>query len=97
MKRVTFTDNDGKVCVVLLRDEDDPNFPEVGIPVEPPPIERVVRDAAMEVQNEFVKRGMLTWRDVVVTQDGVSSVLRDTLRKKIIEAYKFKELEDNEQ
>ncbi len=97
MKRVLYNDETGRVRCVMLRDEDDENYPEVGIPIEPPPIERVVMESAMEVQNEFVKRGLLTYKDVVLTQDGVSAVLRDILRKKIVEAYKLKELEENGQ
>lgn len=95
MKRVTYTDKRGYTRVALLRDDDNLDFPEFGIPIEPPPIEKIIRESAQEIQNEFVKMGLLTWRDVVQSQNGVSNAL-GLLRRKIIEAYKLKEIEDNE-
>jgi hypothetical protein len=95
MRQVTYTDKRGYARVALIRDEDNADVPELGIPVEPPPIEKIMRESAQEVQNEFVRMGLLTWQDVVRSQNGVSAAL-NVLRRKIIEAYKLKEIKDNE-
>lgn len=93
MRRIIYKDSNGYNRCVLLRDEDDPNNPEIGIPVEPPPIERIVMDAALDVRNELVAKGILTWQDVVKSQNGVSSAIVTALRSRIINAYKQKEFE----
>jgi hypothetical protein len=95
MKRVIYKDKDGHAKARLLRNEDDSNFPEIGLPIEPPPIERIVRESAQEMQDEFVNRGVLTYKDVVAGQNIVSEIIRSVLLRKIVEAYKFKELEEN--
>lgn len=95
MKKVIWKDRDGNYRCSLLRDEDDVNVPEIGLPVEPPPIEKIVCEAAMELRNAFLSRGLFTWRDVIASQDGVSSVLLDVLKRKIVEAYKLQELNRN--
>lgn len=95
MKRVIYRDSSGRVVACLLRDTDEEDHPEIGIPIEPPPIERVIRESAQDVQDELVTRGILTYKDVVASQNGVSAAIRDVLLRKIIEAYKLKELEDN--
>jgi hypothetical protein len=88
MKRVIWEDDEGALHCSLLRDNDDPKFPEIGLPIEPPPIERIISNAAMEVRNEFVKRGYVTYQDIVKSQTGIASVLNDVLKRKIVEAYK---------
>jgi hypothetical protein len=98
VKRVIYEDRTGRVNCRLLRDIDDANFPEIGVPVEPPPIERIVMESAIEIRNELVRNGILTYRDLneVQNQGIVTQVLNSTLRRKIVEAYKLKELENNE-
>jgi hypothetical protein len=95
MKRVFWKDDSGNSHCSLLRDTDDETRPEIGIPLEPPPIERIVCEAAMELQNLLVAQGLITYQDVVASQNGVSSALFTVLRRKILEAYKLKELEQN--
>lgn len=98
MRRVIYEDRNGQVKCRLIRDVDDANFPEVGIPIEPPPIERIVTESATEIRNELVRRGILTFSDLneVQNQRAVLDVLNSILRRKIVEAYKLKELENNE-
>jgi hypothetical protein len=92
MKRVTWIDKDGYARCSLIRDEDDPNFPEVGLPVEPPPIESIMIGAAKELRNELVLRNILTYRDLMDSNNDLTSIINGVLRRKLIEAYKLQEL-----
>jgi hypothetical protein len=92
MKRVTWIDKDGYARCSLIRDEDDPNFPEVGLPIEPPPIEKIVNEAAKELRNELVLRNVLTYRDLMDPKNDLPSIILGTLRRKLIDAYKQQEL-----
>lgn len=94
MKRLIYTDDRGYVRVTLVRDSDDEQHPEYGVPIDTPPIEQIVRDMAKDIQNELLLSGIVTYHDVVKSQNGVSSVVK-RLVSKIVEAYKLKELEEN--
>lgn len=95
MKKVIWKDVNGNFHCSLLRDTDNESKPEVGIPLEPPPIERILCEAGMEVRNQFIAQGLITYKDIVKSQNGVSSTLLGILTRKIVEAYKLKELEQN--
>lgn len=95
MKRVTWKDEYGYSHISLLRDTDNELHPEIGIPLEPPPIEKILCDAGMDVREALVLRGIVTYQDLLKDQDGVSSTLRLILVRRIVEAYKLKEIESN--
>lgn len=88
MKRVKWIDAKGWKHVSLLRDTDDELKPERGIPLDPPPIESILEDAAMELNNELVDRGILTIEDVIQSQNGVSAAILNVFRRKILDAYR---------
>jgi len=92
MKRVVWKDDSGVVRCSLLRDQDDENLPTIGIPLNPPPIERIVADAALEIRNALVSAGVVTYRDLQKHPNEVSSVLDRILRRRLVEAYKLEDL-----
>lgn len=95
MKRIIWEDVNGRPRVSILRDTDPEDKPEIGIPVEPPPIESIIRDAAPEIQNELVRCGILTYADLTANQNGLTGIVMGVLKRRIVEAYKLKEKESN--
>lgn len=94
MKRVTWEDERGWLHVSLLRDNDGLTRPEIGIPQDPPSLESVFENAEKELHNELVRRGLLTWRDVNESQNGITSAILTVFKSQIILLYKSKEIED---
>lgn len=93
MKRLFYTDSDGFLRCSLVRDDDVD--PKIGIPVDPPPIERIICENAIEVRNELVRLGILSYKDISNNNSVVSTTLQNILRRKIVEAYKLEELNQN--
>jgi hypothetical protein len=48
-----------------------------------------------ELHNLLVERGLITWRDVQISQNGVNAVITTVLKKKIIDLYKLQEVKEN--
>lgn len=90
MKRVTFTDDRGFLRCVLLRDNDDERNVKAGIPLEPPPITELLQDIEKALHNELVSRNLLSWDDVMRSQNGLSSAILAALRPILQSAYKEK-------
>jgi len=90
MKRVFKQDDNGVMRCFLLRDIDDESNPEIGIPLNPPPIERVVCEYAKEMENQLVRMGVLTYRDLMANPQAVSKVV-NALRLRLIQEYKLEE------
>lgn len=94
MKRVVYKNKQGVLRVALLRDNDDPNFPEIGIQLEPPPIRQAIMDAIPEVESFLIGAGIDNYQDIV-NHDGIISTAVQIIRKSIVQAYKLKELEEH--
>jgi hypothetical protein len=45
-----------------------------------------------ELHNLLVDRGLITWKDVQVSQNGINSALMTVLKNKIINLYKLQEV-----
>lgn len=88
MKTVIYIDKHGYKHGALLRDSDDESHPQVGIPLNPPPIDSLIKDAARELHNELVTRGLFTWEDIQRSQNGLTDVILAVFRRKLIEAYR---------
>ena len=96
LKLVTWTDENGYRHQSLLRDTDPDTAAPSGIPQDPPDLhsldwENIIR----EVHNLFVDRGLITWRDVQASHNGVSAVIQTVLKRKIVEMYKLQEVEND--
>jgi len=95
MKRIIYEDDSGVVHCSLLRDIDDENHPEIGVPINPPPIERIIVENALEVRNQLVRMGILTYKDLLSQPNSVSNIIDRVIRKKLVEAYKLEESKQN--
>lgn len=88
MKFVIWTDKEGYKHGSLMRDGDDENHPEVGIPVDPPPLKDLIVECTKELHNELVVRNLFTWDDVAESQNGLTTAILSVFRRKIIEHYR---------
>ena len=92
MRNAIGTNKRGYKRVYQIRDTDSDRDAEYGIPVGPPDITILDWDAIVkELNNGLVERNLLTWDDVVKSQNGLSQVILNVIRRKIIELYRNKE------
>lgn len=92
MKIVTYLDERGYMRSAMLRDNDPDHAAPAGIPLNPPDLDQIDWDEVKrELHNLLVERGLYTWHDVQVAQNGVSSSIQDVLKSKIIRLYKLME------
>lgn len=92
MKIVIWQDKNGYKHGSLLRDLDSSDAPEIGIPLDPPDVREIFSECEKEVHNALVDRNLFTWEDVQWSQDGVTSVITSIVRRRFIERYKEKHI-----
>lgn len=90
MKRVIWTDDFGVKHVSLLREYDNDMLAKHGIPSDPPDLEEIFKDGALEFHNLLVERGILDYNDVVAAQTAISNLLLGVFKNKIVFAFKLK-------
>lgn len=91
MRQVSWIDVKGFKHTSLIRDNDPtPSEERPGILQDPPNLDQIDWEGIKcEIHNEFVNRGLITWRDVQASGNGVSTVIRMVLRQKIIRLFKL--------
>lgn len=88
MRRVIWTDNDGVKHCSLLREDDPDHLAPNGVPHDPPDLSRLDWDGIrVELHNLLVDRGLLTWNDVVASQNGVTASILSVMKRKILALY----------
>ncbi|MHC4544801.1 MAG: hypothetical protein ACYTDW_19690 [Planctomycetota bacterium] len=93
MKLVKWTDKDGFNHLSLLRESDPDDLAPSGIMQSPPDLRGLDWAAIVrELHNLLVDRGLITWKDVQVSQNGINSALMTVLKNKIINLYKLQEV-----
>jgi hypothetical protein len=84
MRAVIWTDENGYLHRSLIRDDDqDYRAAEVGIPTEPPDVclldysglEIDVDEFQKALHNQLVRLGLITWKDVQRSQNGVTRAI----------------------
>jgi len=91
MKKVTWTDSRGFHHAALLRDNDPEDRPEVGIPLDPPDINRLDwEELRVNLHNTLVDFGLSTWEDVVAQQNAasLSSAILRVFKRPLIGLYR---------
>lgn len=101
MKLVTWTDASGYMRRSIIRDDDpDDRAPEIGIPADPPDLDTLNYDVLYEtdadvpefkrkLHNCLVQRGLITWKDVQYSQNGLTAAIMAIGRdRKIVVALK---------
>lgn len=95
MKRVIWTDRQGFKHASLIRDNDPDSEAFFGIPDDPPDTTQTLENFKKILHNEFVERGITSYRDYVNKQNEISAIF-SMLKRDIIETFHFKELEHKE-
>jgi len=89
MRIVTWTDPAGYTRRSLIRNADpDDKAPEIGIPVDPPDLDLLdwvgistqfpdlsLAEFKRKLHNRLVQTGLITWKDVQRSQNGLSSAV----------------------
>lgn len=94
MRRVTYEDKDGFKRVTLIRDTDPDDVAPSGIPVGPPDLDLVDwEEVKRDLNNLLVDNGLLTYRDLMAQNSGVSKAVRSCLTSKVVNLFKYMEME----
>ena len=89
MRKVTWQGEDGRQHQSLIRDADLDTQAEFGLRCDPPDISVLDWDKIqIELHNELLSRGLITWEDVQQQQNGVTGAILSVLKKKIVMLYK---------
>lgn len=89
MKLVLWTDDKGRKHRSFLRDSDPDHLAPLGVPDDPPNLDRLDWDAIkIELHNALVERGLITWQDVQKSQSGISSSVLAVFRRPLIGLYR---------
>jgi hypothetical protein len=90
MRLVIYEDKDGWKCGSMIRDDDPDNYAPKGLPKNPPDLRDLDWDGIMrEINNALVDRELFTWRDVQLSQNGITSIVNNIVRRKIVALYKY--------
>jgi hypothetical protein len=93
LKLVKWIDKDGFNHLSLLRESDPDSLAPSGIVQSPPDLRGLDWVAIVrELHNLLVDRGLITWKDVQVSQNGVNTAIVAVLKNKIINLYKLQEV-----
>lgn len=92
MKYIDWLDDAGYSRHSLVRDGRDD--PRQGIPFDPPALDALglPPEQQVAVHNALAARGLLTWRDVVTQQDGITSALRTLAARGVLPAADIKRI-----
>ncbi len=89
MKIIIYEDEHGYKHRAMLRDSDPDHAAPSGIPLDPPDLNLIDWDEVKrELHNILVERGLSTWKDVQISQNGVTSSINTVIKRKLITLYK---------
>lgn len=95
MRIVPWTDSNGYRHQSLVREGDPDSAAETGIPNDPPDMDDLDWDEIKrDLHNRLVEAGLITWRDVQRSQNGLTGIVRATVHKRIIQLYKLREVDN---
>lgn len=95
MKRVIWTDRQGFKHASLIRDNDPETEAVFGIPDDPPDMGPTLENFKKILHNEFVDRGITSYRDYVIKQNEISAIF-SMLKRDIIGTFRQDEIEHKE-
>lgn len=91
MKVVEWTDENGYKRRRQLRNKDPNSMRESGVPLEPPDLDQLDwATIKRDLHNALFDRGLVTWQDVQRSQNGVTTAILATVRRKLIVLYKVR-------
>ena len=91
MKIVEWTDNKGYKRKRAIKDTDSNESAIHGMPLEPPDLERLDwKQLKLDLYHNLMNRDLVSWQDVQYSQNGVTSAILATFKRKIIALYREK-------
>lgn len=88
MQTVVWKDKRGFPRRSTLRDNDDPNHPERGIPADPPDMRMLDWDGlTLDVQRVLVEEGILTLQDLQASQTAFPALV-SLFKRRIVDRYR---------
>lgn len=88
MKILTWKDEHGYKYRSLVRNGDD--NPEIGLPDNIPDLDQIDwEQVKKELHNRLTENELITWKDVQLSQNGVTSAILSVLKRRIINLYKL--------
>lgn len=88
MKVLTWEDKHGYKYRSLVRNNDD--NPEIGLPDNIPDLNQIDwEQVKKELHNRLTENELITWKDVQLSQNGVTSAILSVLKRRIINLYKL--------
>lgn len=96
MKAVEYTDENGKNKVSIVRTA-DADKPELGIMIEPPPLDEILEQAKVKLHNELVKRKFFTFLDIEKRPGEFEAVIKMVITNPIVTCFRAKELNINKE
>lgn len=88
MKVLTWEDKHGYKYRSLVRNDDD--NPEIGLPDNIPDLNQIDwEQVKKELHNRLTENELITWKDVQLSQNGVTSAILSVLKRRIINLYKL--------
>ena len=90
MRLVTWTDDDGYRRRAHVREGDlDEKAPDSGVPADVPDVSQLDwKEVEKDLHNMLSDRGYITWADVQRSQNGISTVVKLVLSRRIILLYR---------
>jgi hypothetical protein len=96
MRLVIWMDDEGYKRRSLVRDNDPDSLAPAGVPCDPPDLDRLDWDELKrQLHNILVDRGLSTWEEVMVSQNGVTSSIVSVMKGPIIGLYRTQFVEDD--
>ncbi len=88
MKILVWEDEHGYKYRSLVRNGDD--SPEIGLPDNIPDLDQIDwEQVKKELHNRLTENELITWKDVQLSQNGVTSAILSVLKRRIISLYKL--------
>lgn len=97
MRKVIVEDRHGYKHAYLIRDNDPDEMAEMGIPLEPPDINRLPwEEVKRDLHNFLVEQGLFTWQDVQAGQNKITTITRTLLKRPLVLLYRLSDKEAKE-
>lgn len=91
MRLVQWTDESGYVRQSYIKDDDPDDMADKGIRHEPPDVARIDwEQVKIDLHNELVSRGLVSWADVQAQQTTLEPVILAVLKRRLIALYREK-------
>lgn len=91
MRLVTWEDKDGYLRQAHVKDSDPDSMAKKGVQHKMPDLSQIDwDDVQKELHNILVRRGLVTWADVVEQQNSLGPTIASVLKRRLVALYRQK-------